>query len=295
MFDFRRAFGVCVAIAMLAGCRGLTAGNVVPTSDAPSSSLPKHRSFYFTGRAQDFRVPEGVTNISVVARGAKGAGNRVAFGGRVTAVIRVTPGEKLVIYVGGDASGNTGGFNGGADGGFLRNPYFGYGGGGASDVRQGGRNLDNRVLVAGGGGGRGEAGYSYRGGAGGEGGDATGGSGENGPYSGGGGGTQYSGGSGGSGGYLDDNPGIDGSLGAGGVGGWGCSTSSCDWGGAGGGGGGGYYGGGGGGTGSAEGPYGNGGGGGGGGSSYVEPSATKWHMWRGWKNPTHNGLVVISW
>jgi hypothetical protein len=38
-----------------------------------------------------------------------------------------------------------------------------------------------------------------------------------------------------------------------------------------------------------------GGGGGGGGSSYVESTATKVHMWRGWKSAKSNGLVVISW
>lgn len=56
-------------------------------------------------------------HISVVARGAKGAGSPIVDGGRVHAIIPVTPGEKLVIYVGGDGSGTTGGFNGGANGG----------------------------------------------------------------------------------------------------------------------------------------------------------------------------------
>jgi hypothetical protein len=290
--------GLSAAVAMLFACGGSQPSiGVVPSSGVPNH-LPNHKPFYYTGAAQYFRVPEGVTHIAVVARGAKGAGaHGGSFGGRVHALIPVTPGEKLVVYVGGDASGENGGFNGGANGG---NSFPGYGGGGASDVRQGGDQLVDRILVAGGGGGRGgRSYYSYLGGAGGKGGGYTGGSGGNGRYShgggGGGGGDQYSGGSGGSGGYRNDNPGSDGSLGAGGIGGWGCSTSSCDWGGGGGGGGGGYYGGGGGGTGSAEGDYGEGGGGGGGGSSYVEPSATKWHMWQGWKSRAHNGLVVFSW
>jgi hypothetical protein len=64
----------------------------------------------------------------------------------------------------------------------------------------------------------------------------------------------------------------------------------------GGGGGGGYYGGGGGGAGSSWQYYCYlDGGGGGGGSSYVERSATNVHMWQGWKNRAHNGLVVLSW
>ena len=89
--------GLSAAVAMLFACGGSQPSiGLVPSTGVPDH-LPNHKPFYFTGRAQDFRVPEGVTNISVVARGAKGAGNRVAFGGRVTAVIRVTPGEKLVF------------------------------------------------------------------------------------------------------------------------------------------------------------------------------------------------------
>ncbi|MGA8795662.1 MAG: hypothetical protein WB526_01175 [Candidatus Cybelea sp.] len=293
--------GLSAAVAMLFACGGSQPSiGLVPSTGVPDH-LPNHKPFYYTGAAQHLRVPEGVTLITVVARGAKGAGARVAFGGRVHALIPVTPGERLVVYVGGDASGENGGFNGGANGGYMSNQFPGYGGGGASDVRQGGDQLVDRILVAGGGGGRGGRApyYSYRGGVGGKGGGYTGGSGGNAPYSGGGGGggggTQYSGGSGGSGGYSDDNPGSDGSLGAGGIGGTGCSGSTCDYGGGGGGGGGGYYGGGGGGTGYGKAYYGNGGGGGGGGSSYVEPSATKWHMWQGWKSRAHNGLVVFSW
>ncbi len=67
---------------------------------------------------------------------------------------------------------------------------------------------------------------------------------------------------------------------------------------SGGGGGGGYYGAGGGGAGAVfyyEGYIGGGGGGGGGGSSYIEPRASKFESWHGWKNATGNGLVVISW
>ena len=208
--------GLSAAVAMLFACGGSQPSiGLVPSTGVPDH-LPNHKPFYYTGAAQHFRVPEGVTLITVVARGAKGAGARVAFGGRVHALIPVTPGERLVVYVGGDASGENGGFNGGANGGYMSNQFPGYGGGGASDVRQGGDQLVDRILVAGGGGGRGGRApyYSYRGGVGGKGGGYTGGSGGNAPYSGGGGGggggTQYSGGSGGSGGYSDDNPGSDG-------------------------------------------------------------------------------------
>jgi hypothetical protein len=127
---------------MLAGCGGAGAGNgVVPTSGAPDK-LPNHKTFNYTGAAQDFTVPAGVTHISVVARGAHGGGSPKANGGRVHVVIPVTPGEKLVIYVGGDAADATGGFNGGADGGVACSgsscyDFSGFGGGGASDLRQG--------------------------------------------------------------------------------------------------------------------------------------------------------------
>jgi len=135
---FRRYAFSCVAVAMLAGCGGRAGNGVVPTSGAPDS-LPNHKSFYYTGAAQDFTVPAGVRHVTVVARGAKGdgLGNRKANGGRVHATIPVTPGEKLVIYVGGDASETTGGFNGGAGTGKGYGVDNGYGGGGASDVRQG--------------------------------------------------------------------------------------------------------------------------------------------------------------
>ena len=82
-----------------------------------------------------------MTELKVVVRGAEGAiGSRdtgpISHGGRVHAVIPVTPGETLVVYVGGDATGSTGGFNGGADGGAGSYSADGYGGGGASDVRR---------------------------------------------------------------------------------------------------------------------------------------------------------------
>lgn len=62
----------------------------------------------------------------------------------------VSPGETLHIYAGGCPSGSSGGYNGGGA------AYSGYvppqiaGGYGASDIRQGGSGLGNRILVAGG-------------------------------------------------------------------------------------------------------------------------------------------------
>jgi hypothetical protein len=303
----RFASGVCVGIAMLAGCGGQASNGVVP-SGVPDSSLPHHKTFNYTGGAQDFTVPAGVTHISVVARGAKGGGSNGAHGGRVHALIPVTPGEKLVVYVGGDALGTTGGFNGGGSGASI-GTGGGKGGGGATDVREGGTSLSHRIIVSGGGGGAGQN-YAYYHGDGGKGGGVTGGSGgcvlrytgsECNKWSGqgGGGGLQFAGGIGGAGGECLTAYGVQGENGALGIGGNGGVGGSYHYtvfaGGGGGGGGGGYYGGGGGGSGCTGESYGGGGGGGGGGSSYVERKARDVHMWQGWKNPEPNGLVVLSW
>jgi hypothetical protein len=148
--DFRH-YALCssVVAAMLAGC----GGSQPPIGAAPGAtsgngdSLPYHKSFYYTGTKQWFKVPAGVTQIDVVGRGAAGGGGDGGSvyggrGGRVHAVVPVTPGERLAVFVGGTASGYSGmngGFNGGGSGGCgPYNQCTGLGGGGASDVRQGG-------------------------------------------------------------------------------------------------------------------------------------------------------------
>lgn len=140
------ALRLCAAVAILSGCGGHAGDGVVPINAVPNT-LPYHKTFYYTGGAQDFKVPAGVTQLKVIALGAHGAegsgdSGSVALGGRVSAVIPVTQGEKLVVYVGGNASGRSGGFNGGADGGHgaYCSSCPGYGGGGASDVRLSGGN-----------------------------------------------------------------------------------------------------------------------------------------------------------
>ena len=159
----RFALGICVAAAMFGGCGSRSDnGAALPPNGAtlpPNGAgkvLSHHRSFYYTGREQRFRVPPSIKWIGVVVRGggganASGSGASGGRGGRVHAYIPVTPGETLAIYVGGEGQGMSGGFNGGADGGqryYCNCP--GAGGGGASDVRQGGDGLANRVLVVGG-------------------------------------------------------------------------------------------------------------------------------------------------
>lgn len=291
------------AAALFAGCGGSQSPIGAPTV-AQSRAAFSEKTFSYTGKRQTFTVPSGVTQIEVDARGAQGGGSSGGLGGRVVALIAVTPGEKLGVLVGGQPS-TSGGFNGGGSGGTTSycGDYCGYGGGGASDVRDG-KKLVDRIVVAGGGGGQGGSGYpGYEGGTGGKGGAKKGGSGAAGvPYGGygGSGGTQRQGGAGGAEGYGSTGngaPGASGTLGDGGAGGQGCATASrCGEHGAnGGGGGGGYYGGGGGGVGGGTISSVVGGGGAGGGSSYIKRGAKKLIDRRGWKNATGNGVVVISW
>jgi len=310
----RGALGACVAIAMLVGCGAPQLPTSTPSGNA-DQTVQNHKVFRYTPNEQRFKVPAQVTEITVVALGASGGYGTgsapVGPGGEVKATIPVTPRETLYVFVGGDGAYNnsSGGFNGGALGGLYPYCYrsgskcYGYGGGGASDVREGGDSLRDRILVAGGGGGAGTDGVLGGGGGGKVGG--YGGSG-NSPYgggSGGGGGTQNRGGSGGAGqggSYGDGGPGSPGTLGDGGSGGQagynGFCSSSC-FEGAGGGGGGGYYGGGGGGGACAPSltvPYCGVGGGGGGGSSYVEKRATHVTNSQGTARPG-NGKVTIYW
>jgi hypothetical protein len=311
------------------------------------------QTFSYTGYEQTFMVPSYVTEVTIKADGASGgtgtgSGSFSGFpaggsGGVVKATILVTPSESLAVFVGGEGTDNGGGYNGGASPGscgsscyevtqagalgrFAAPPkaarpdnisyfYPAYGGGGASDVRQGGDGLADRVVVAGGGGGAGGTAFQcfngckqsayYYGGPGGRGGGKSGGSGGGGSSgsSGGDGGgcaTRTRGGSGGIGGYgsgsgsCDGVSGSDGTLSSGGDGG----DGSCDE--PGGGGGGGNYGGGGGGSSGLSTYYYErqayyaGGGGGGGGSSFVEKGA-KHVKSRPGAAPVGNGRIIISW
>ena len=305
---------IAAADAML---QGRASRNAVPQTNALANGLPYHHTFKYTGKRQSFKVPAGVSSITVVALGAAGAADLGSYGSyndyfgrgsRVYAVIPVTPGETLPVLVGGQGSAR-GGFNGGGNPGYTISPFGPcYGGGGASDVRENGDVLRDRVLVAAGGGGQGCGYINDRDVFGGSGGPAQGQDGGSQYGAGGGsGGTQSSGGSGGAGDPGGGSrkgrgrSGHSGALGHGGDGGDGgldphCNLSNYNcYGGGGGGGGGGYYGAGGGGGGGGYEFEGSVGGGGGGGSSYAEPSAQRVQMWRGWKTATSNGLVVFSW
>jgi len=233
--------------------------------------------FNYTGIAQSWTVPTGVTEIQILAKGAQGGGS-LGYGGMAEGTLNVTPGEQLYVYVGGQGlvgSAVDGGFNGGGYSGNLPTGMNGASGsgGGASDVRKGGQSLTNRVIVAGGGGGSTD--WPNQG-AGGLGGGLSGLPGTQGSLAG-QGGTQSSGGAG----YWDG-----GTLGVGGPG----QNGNPPFGSPGAGGGGGYYGGGGG---KRNDPN-NGGfpGGGGGGSSYIG-GVTNGTTTAG-VNSGH-GQVTISW
>jgi hypothetical protein len=226
--------------------------------------------------SSEWVVPAGVTCVTAEAIGAEGGSNPIleelgaaatngndvsaaiagegSSGGSGTTTFPVVPGATVQVNVGGrggDATfssdpvaGAPGGFNGGGDGGSPSRPSIGNyaggaGGGGASDVRVGGTDLDHRIVVGGGGGGWG----GFFGENAGVGGGTVGGDGADQEHStGGDGGTQDAGGAGG----VTEGGSPVGQAGALGVGGAGAGDVQVTNGG-GGGGGGGYYGGGGGG------------------------------------------------
>jgi hypothetical protein len=328
---FRRGSGPAIVVAGLAPV--LAAWLWAP---APATAATQTWDTPVFG-GYDWVVPSGVTTATFELFGASGAGTggmlAVSYpgdGGKTIGTIAVTPGETLKINVGGAPPG---GINGGGNAGASSQDCsvvdlgnfqcLGAGGGGASDVRQGGTALANRVLVAGGGGGAGGHNNDYNGasgwapaygGNGGGGGLLAAGSGGNGdgrrqgP-------TDYPGGCGGAGGTQtavtaptgEPNPGPchqgQGFVYAGGGGSSGYTslgnggnglsngTNSGSGGigsGTGGGGGGGYVGG----AGGADGYNGGAGGGGGGGSSFAAAAATDVSMLGGVNSG--NGKVIVT-
>ena len=225
-----------------------------------------------------FVVPAGVTSLTLDAYGAQGGasshGPNSAQGGHISAVVTVTPGSTLQVYVGGKggdgtgAVGGAGGANGGGDGAGGQVNGAG-GGGGWSGVKFGAT-----VLVVAGGGGAGAGGLQPGGaGGGGTGGDGGGG------IEGGHGGSQAASGEGG----VGSGGGISGANGTpfqGGAGGGGTQFG-------GGGGGGGYYGGGGGG---GDSTFVFSGGGGGGSSYAISAPITNDQGVR-----SGNGQVTLTW
>ncbi len=238
----------------------LIAGTNVFASSA-AFAVPGSVAFAYTGATQSWQVPAGVTAVDVELLGAQGEGAFGGLGARVRATIPVTAGSTLQIRVGGAGRNNVGGFNGGASGG-----YAGTAGGGASDVRNGAFALNDRLVVAAGGGGSKSVDPAL-GKVGGSGGGLVGEAAAGDPCAG-GGGTQTQGGAGGD---ANASPGAFGA--GGGAVGWA------------GGGGGGWYGGGGGSPDCST--------GGGGGSSHTIATATNVQMLQGWQ--LGDGAVRIQW
>ncbi len=117
---------------------------------AQSSGLKDSVVFNFKPGEQSWIVPKGVNEVHISAYGAQGGSATGGKGGLVQSDLTVKPGTRILIYVGSQPTGTDGGYNGGGKG--CGN---GTGGGGASDIRIDGSALENRVLVAGGGGGMG--------------------------------------------------------------------------------------------------------------------------------------------
>lgn len=154
------------AAAQLDGCAILPPGN--------------SKTFKVVGKGntgQPFLVPENVTQLYVTAEGGHGGQYSDTYvggpGGGVDAVIQVTPGECLKVFVGGYGyhGGGVGWAKGGDHGTIAGGPEASgdsaAGGGGASAIVRGSQPL----VVAGGGGGGGGNGADLDGGAGGAGGN----------------------------------------------------------------------------------------------------------------------------
>ena len=294
---------VLVAVALLFGAFAAAQARAAACSQSGGTVTC---TFSFTGGAQSFTVPSGLTSVNVAAFGAQGGDGNISNGGgggEAQVALTVSPGDPIEVRVGGQGTRfafGQAGFNGGGAGGAggtgsIEAGVAGGGGGGASDIRTGACaatvscGLAARVLIGGGGGGSVGAGGSFTG-AGGGGGSPSGGSGvgEGDGGGGAGGASQSGGGAGGASDLFCTSGGVAGGTttqdagGAGGIGQNGGSTIGGD---GGGGGGGGLWGGGGGGGGCMA----DSGGGGGGGSSFG-PAGTVF------TNGTHggNGVVTIS-
>jgi hypothetical protein len=133
-----------------------------PTS-RPSKLSGSFRNFTYTGSLQTLIVPTDVNLMYVQVAGAEGVINRACEGASPPLICKgalvrsrffVTPGTLLYIYVGGQQGWNGGGLaRAGSGSGSCCGGGAAGNGGDASDIRIGGTNVTNRVIVAGGGGG----------------------------------------------------------------------------------------------------------------------------------------------
>lgn len=123
---------------------GVVGGEVAP---------PGSVTLYCTGDVQVLDLPNCVREVVIEAYGAAGTeayatASVPGLGGMARGTLSGLTGEELYVFVGGNN-----GYNGGGPGWALATTAVDGNGGGASDVRLGGMELEHRIIVAGGGGG----------------------------------------------------------------------------------------------------------------------------------------------
>ena len=103
------------------------------------------------GGYQKFMVPPTVTKMNVQLFGASGGGFdgiEGGYGAMISTYLAVSPGEIYYVFIGGMGNEYEGGYNGGG----YPSGETATGGGGATDLRKS-TNIEDRILIAGGGGG----------------------------------------------------------------------------------------------------------------------------------------------
>jgi hypothetical protein len=117
-------------IPALTAAAALAGGLAIANGGSAGGQTTESHTFTFTGADQTFQVPDGVSAITVDASGAQGgtaadppsggsgSGGPGGNGTQSVATIAVTPGEELMVIVGGqgDTSTSTGGGAGGFGG-----------------------------------------------------------------------------------------------------------------------------------------------------------------------------------
>ena len=120
-----------------------------PTQSPTAIYIIGDAMFYFTGGVQYYNVPDDTYRLDIIVCGAPGGSyNGQANGGYTSATYYTTNvNSTLFVYVGEQGTNEQGAMFNGGGAGYPSN------GGGASDIRVNGTSLNNRILVAGGGGG----------------------------------------------------------------------------------------------------------------------------------------------
>ncbi|MEJ7602861.1 MAG: hypothetical protein WKG01_33545 [Kofleriaceae bacterium] len=132
------AEGLC----RISGANGECGDNPLPDAEPTDADPPGSTRFDFTGEAESYVVPTGITELRLVINGASGGDTGTfvgGFGAMVDTIVTVTPGETLTVIVGEKPVDQVVGMDG-----------CGASGGGGSFVM---RTATAPVAVAGGGGG----------------------------------------------------------------------------------------------------------------------------------------------